>query len=129
MYVKKPFLDDANELSPAEKRKLERRHLLYYLRIWDANKDQLLGHLADVSTEGFMLVGEDKIPIEKEFQFEMRLPSIAGDQEAISFTAVSCWSSNDVNQMFFDTGFKFTEISQANVKRISDLIADYGLTS
>ena len=62
MYIHRPDISVNNkQLSPAEKRQLERRHLLYYLRMWDASHNKLLGHLADVSTEGFLLVGEEKI--------------------------------------------------------------------
>lgn len=130
MYVKRPtFSEEKQQLSPAEKRKLERRHLLYYLRIWDADNDRMLGHLADVSTDGFMLVSEEKIDNDKKFNIEMRLPSIAGETEAVAFAATSCWSTNDVNQMFYDTGFKFSDISEENVARIVSIIEEYGMGS
>ena len=128
MYVKSPFTHE-KKISPAEKRHLQRRHLIYYLRVWDTREDKLLGHLADVSTDGIMIVGEAPVESDKEYELKMMLPSVSGDAEPLVFKANSCWSSNDVNQQFYDTGFQFTEISAQTIKRIHDLIDDYGMTS
>jgi len=128
MYVQKPFISN-EQLSPAEKRNLQRRHLLYYLRLWDTEKNMLLGHVADVSVNGLMLVGEMQIPLNNEYQLEMKLPAAEGKAETLKFKAKSCWSSNDVNNLFFDTGFQFSEISDATVERVKDLIEEYGLSS
>ena len=127
MYVKNPFADKAVS-TPAEKRRIERRHLIYYLRVWDTAEDKLLGHLADVSTEGFMIVGETSVEVENEYALKMLLPSVSGDSEPLKFKARSCWSSNDVNRQFYDTGFQFTEISEQTVERIIDLIKEYGMS-
>ncbi len=133
MYINKPFDQAADHfLSPAEKRQLERHHLLYYLRIWDADKNCLLGHLADVSTEGFLLVGEDKLPTNQVYNIEMKLPSNHAEKnepESLSFKAETCWSSNDVNNQFYDTGFKFQDISADLVEKILAVIQDYGFNS
>ncbi len=135
MYIERPPYSNDKQLSPAEKRRLERRHLLYYLRMWDASHNKLLGHLADVSLEGFLLVGEEKLPLDQHVSFEMKLPVIQGDDEhdpdapkteSLFFKAVSCWSSNDVNEMFYDTGYKFTEISEETIQRINRIIDDWG---
>ena len=133
MYIERPNNTSVKQLSPAEKRQLQRRHLLYYLRMWDASHNKLLGHLADVSLEGFLLVGEEKIEIDKEISFEMKLPANYGDDaegevktESLFFKAVSCWSSNDVNELFFDTGFKYTDISDETRERIQNIIEDWG---
>jgi hypothetical protein len=133
MYIERPNNTGVKQLSPAEKRSLQRRHLLYYLRMWDASHNKLLGHLADVSLEGFLLVGEEKIEIDREISFEMKLPANYGEEgdaeiktESLFFKAISCWSSNDVNELFFDTGFKYTEISDETRERIQNIIEDWG---
>jgi len=127
MYVKNPFAEQAN-VTPAEKRQIQRRHLIYYLRIWDKTENKMLGHLADVSTDGFMLVGETPIEVNKEYSLLMRLPSVSGDMNPLEFKASTCWSSNDVNKLFYDTGFQFTDISAETVNRIRSLIAEYGMS-
>ncbi|MGD2119261.1 MAG: PilZ domain-containing protein [Chromatiales bacterium] len=126
MYIKKPFEHDEPVISAAERRTIKRRHLIYYLRVWDTASNRLLGHLADVSSEGFMLVGEEKIPSGQDFELEIRLPASADEMEALRFKAMSRWSSNDVNKLFFDSGFLFTDISDATLQRVTGLIDDYG---
>ena len=48
------FMDD--------QRKLKRRHLIYYLRVFDAESGDVLGHIIDIHTEGFLLISEHPIP-------------------------------------------------------------------
>lgn len=127
MYVKSPFTEKPT-ISPAEKRTLERHHLLYYLRVWDIDGDCLIGHLADVSTEGLMVVGEKKLESDKLYKLRMLLPSGAGEADPLEFNATTCWSSNDVNKMFYDTGFQFSDISPDTLGRIKNLIQEYGLS-
>lgn len=126
MYIKKPFEQDEPVISAAERRTIKRRHLIYYLRVWDTVKNRLLGHLADVSSEGFMLVGEEKIPAGHNFELEIRLPAAADQMQALRFKAMSRWSSNDINKLFFDSGFLFIDITPENLERIVQLIKDYG---
>ena len=127
MYVKSPFTEEP-VISPAEKRTLERRHLMYYLRVWDTKADQLIGHLADVSSEGFLIVGETQLEIDKEFELKMMLPATADSAEPLIFKANSCWSSNDVNKLFYDTGFQFTDISAETRERLNAIIEEYSLS-
>ena len=128
MYVKSPF-SDPPAISPAEKRNLERRHLMYYLRVWDTKADKLIGHLADVSVDGFLIVGESPVKLDIEYELKMMLPAAADSTEPLEFKANSCWTSNDVNKLFFDTGFQFTEISQETRERLDSIIDEYSLTS
>ena len=39
-----------------ERRRLKRRHLIYYLRVFNQATDQLIGHLVDLTTEGTLTV-------------------------------------------------------------------------
>ena len=126
MYVRNPFADRP-AISPAEKRTLERRHLIYYLRVWDLDQDKLIGHIADVSSDGLMLVGELKLDIDKAYNLKVLLPSSSGDSEPIEFSAKSCWSSNDVNKLFYDTGFQFLDISTESSERLQKIIKEYAL--
>lgn len=129
MYVRNPF-NDRPVISPAEKRALERRHLLYYLRVWDKDQEKMIGHIADVSTDGLMLVGELKLEIDKNYNLKVLLPSSAedGEPESIEFSAKSCWSSNDVNKLFYDTGFQFIDIPVETSEKLQAIMKEYSLS-
>ncbi|EGV51641.1 hypothetical protein QQ73_03155 [Candidatus Endoriftia persephone str. Guaymas] len=128
MYVKKPFEHSPQDNAAADDRRaIKRRHLIYYLRVWDSDSNALLGHVVDITTEGMMLVGEHSIPDGRSFDLEIRLPDRGGSGQlkSIHFKAVTRWSHNDVNRSFYDTGFYFEEPPGESIERVRALIAEY----
>jgi hypothetical protein len=109
-----------------EKRKLKRRHLIYYLRVFDKNNDQLIGHLIDITTEGVMLISEKPIKPNSDFQARMVLPTGIEGHKPVLFDARSVWCHRDVNPHFYATGFQLTGISQEDVETINRLIDKFG---
>jgi hypothetical protein len=103
-----------------------RRHLIYYLRVWDRKTKQLLGHIVDINTGGFMLISEQEIKPEQTFDLEIRWNTPDDKNLKIEFQAESRWSSNDVNQDFFDTGFKLLGQDEKVLEPISEMIEEYG---
>jgi len=108
-----------------ERRKLERRQLIYYLRVFDRDTGELLGHLVDITTEGVMLISEAPLEADKVFHLKMRLPEQMAGSREVGFDAVSRWSKQDVNPDFYDTGFQFMDISPENKEIIEDLIYEF----
>lgn len=109
-----------------EKRKLQRRHLIYYLRVFDRNTINLIGHLVDITSEGIMIISETPIEVGKSFQMRMILPKEFFGKEQINFDAISRWSDKDINPNFYDTGFQLENISDENIKIVTQLIEDFG---
>jgi len=109
-----------------EKRKYQRRHLIYYLRLFDRDTVNLIGHLVDLTAEGVMVISEAPIEIGKTFHMRMILPKEIIGKEQITFDAVSKWCAKDVNPSFYDTGFQLLDISEENIQIITQLIEDFG---
>jgi hypothetical protein len=127
MYVKSPSEHNAmNNPKPEDRRTVARRHLIYYLRAWDASNNRLVGHVVDITTDGFMLISEEPITIGKAYDFEVRLPNTQGDLQPMRFRAVCRWSNNDINKSFFDSGFEILEKSSDAVHTIQTMINSYG---
>jgi hypothetical protein len=103
-----------------------RRHLIYYLRVWDKNSDKLLGHIVDINTGGFMLISEQQIESEQVFDLEIHWKAPNDEEIKIQFKAESRWSSNDVNSAFYDTGFKLLGPSDDVLEPIKKMIEEYG---
>lgn len=95
----------------SEKRKLERRHLIYWLRVYGKKSNQIIGHVVNITKEGIMLISEDPIETNGYFQFRMALPEEMKVSKEISFEAKSVWCKNDKNPDFYNTGFQLTKIS------------------
>jgi hypothetical protein len=109
-----------------EKRSMKRRHLIYYLRIFVQDTNQMLGHLVDITPGGVMCISEELIESGKNFKLRMLLPSGIYGRDHLDFEAESRWSKRDINPDFFDTGFQFTLIDPKDQEIINHLIEEYG---
>ena len=112
-----------------EGRSLKRRHLIYYLEVYDQDSGELLGHLVDITTKGCKLVSKRPIEVGKHFNLQMVLPEDYFQTRSIKFKAESLWSSNDINPDFFDTGFKVEDISHEASDIIISLINQLGFNN
>jgi PilZ domain len=130
VYTKKPFEQTtASPAAPADRRTVRRRHLIYYLRVWDLAQDsaEVLGYLVDITTEGLLLISERPIPLDQVFTLEMRWQDEQQGDQSLRFRARSLWASPDVNPSFYDTGFRLEGGETANaLAPIQELIGRYG---
>ncbi|MHC4886468.1 MAG: PilZ domain-containing protein [Planctomycetota bacterium] len=105
----------------------KRRHLLYYLRVYDMASEELLGHLVDITTEGIMLISDRKLETDKLYQLRMEWPMEDGSKGMVKMEAESIWCRNDVNPDFYDTGFRLRNPNPELVKQIGLVIHSLGL--
>lgn len=103
-------------------RKLKRRHLIYYLEVFDEDTDKLLGHLVDLSTRGIKLVSKKAIATDRDYRLRMALPEGYFPENVIHFQGRALWSGNDVNPDFYDTGFEVANLDKEVRKVIIQLI-------
>lgn len=107
------------------KRTFHRRNLIYYLKVYDQANGELLGHMADITTEGILVVAEKPIEPNRTFNMDLMLPADMEGKEKIQFKAVSRWFDKDPNPDYYDIGFKFTDISIVDRNTIENLIMDF----
>ena len=118
--------DTGNTHSMGERRHVERRHLVYYLRAWDSNNNQMLGHIADFTSHGLMLISEEPIRVGDEYQLQVRVPDAQGSIRPLNFKAVCRWSGSDINNSLFDSGFEMVEKRSAAIYALQSLTNNYG---
>lgn len=109
-----------------ERRKVKRRHLIYYLRVFDRTTGRQIGHVVDLTADGLMLMSERPIRVGRTIPMRMALPGDGRSEETLEFEATSLWASQDVNPDFYDTGFKVEGLTRKQLARIETLIEDYG---
>ena len=90
-------------------RSVPRRHLIYYLRVFDTATGALMGNLVDISTRGIMLVADQPIESGKAFHLKMVLPDTVEGSKEVEFVAESRWCQNDTNKDFYDAGFELID--------------------
>ncbi|MEN8178139.1 MAG: PilZ domain-containing protein [Pseudomonadota bacterium] len=119
-------IDTADRTFPAERRNVQRRQLVYYLRAWDIDNSQMLGHIVDFTNHGLMLISEEPIQIGGEYSLEVRLPDSQGDIRPINFRAVCRWSGSKPNKPFFDAGFEVLEKASDEINTLHSMTNAYG---
>ena len=105
----------------SDRRKLKRRHLIYYSRVYDRANGKLMGHLMDITAEGVKLISEEPIEINQTFQLRMDLPEDIIAKPYIFLDAKSMWCSPDINPDFYNTGFRVYNMDPKDVELIDTI--------
>ncbi|MFH1134503.1 MAG: PilZ domain-containing protein [Pseudomonadota bacterium] len=108
-----------------DKRKLERKNLVYYLKVVDRSTGALVGKLADVSTEGIMLIHPSPLPVGTFYALRIDIPAHLEVKGPIDFDAECRWSKPDVNPDFFAAGLQFRNILPRDIETLEKLMEVY----
>lgn len=109
-----------------DRRKLKRRYIMFYSRVFDRSTGLLIGYLSDITTEGTMIISEEPIATDKTYRLNMDLPEDVFGKGHLTFIAKCVWSKPDVNPNFFMSGFQLENIDPLDVQIIQRIIEDYG---
>jgi len=94
-----------------EKRKLDRRTFSYYMRVLDAHTEKLVGHLVDISADGFKVDSQLGIPLNVDFMLRMDIPAEISNTKFITFAARSKWCKPDrFDPTSYNVGFQIMAI-------------------
>lgn len=110
-----------------EKRKLKRRHLIFFLRIFETTHDRLIGYLVDVTTQGIKIMSEEPIKVGCLHRFKILIDAWDENNKFLYFDAYSRWSQQNLKTDFYDTGFELMNMSPENLKAIEKIIDELGL--
>jgi hypothetical protein len=110
-----------------ERRKLKRRSLAYYMLVLDANTQEKLGHLVDITPNGLMMDCPKSLPLGNDFRLRLDISADVADKSYIKFTARAKWCLPDVVEPYlYDIGFSIIDISEHDteiIRHISDSYA------
>src|SRR5512141_455034 len=109
-----------------DRRRYKRRALAYYMLIADANTQETVGHLVDITPDGFMMDCPKAIPVGREFYLRLdTMPDVA-DKGYITFVARTVWCQPDVVEPYlFDVGFKIINVNSHDAEIIRRLSEKY----
>lgn len=109
----------------SEHRRLTRWHLIMYLRVYDRDTGELLGHVIDINKEGMRLISDKAVTAKKMFRLWVDVPKDGATHQRIQMEAESLWCSRDVNPDFFDTGFRIHTASTQALLQLQLLIEEF----
>ncbi len=108
-----------------EQRRAKREQTIFYLEVMDAEIDQPLGRLVDVTTEGIMVVHDNPLAVNREYRINVAIPRELNGSSIIAFKAVCRWCRQSVNQDYFDAGLQIVDISPNDQLRIEQVMKYY----
>jgi hypothetical protein len=110
----------------AERRKLERKYLVIYSRVFDRRSGQVIGYLGDLTPDGAMVIGDNRIEPGTVLNLRFDLPDMLDlKQDHLDIKARSVWCKPDVDPAFVNVGFQFQEPDAEDLKIVDMLIDLY----
>lgn len=88
-----------------EKRVQDRMCIYYYLKVFNAENHDLLGHLVDFNTKGIRIVSTNQYESGQEFRVSLKLPETVMGLTDIEFNVVCRHSTKSLNPTLFESGF------------------------
>jgi hypothetical protein len=115
----------------SEKRNLERRELIYYLKVRDQSDNNELGRMVDIHRMGLLLMGTKKLPVGKELAISIEMPKAMMDQgiKNVSLKAKIMWAKPSQTVSYTEHGLQFIEPSEEAQNTIDKLIQFFGMPS
>ncbi|HCK82426.1 MAG TPA: PilZ domain-containing protein [Candidatus Competibacter sp.] len=113
------------EPSGTEKRRLKRWYLVMYLRVYDRDTNELLGHIVDINKEGMRLVNDKPLPVNQIYRLRVDVPKEGAPRQRIHLEGETVWTGRDVNPDFYDTGFRMLNISTQALLQLQLLIEEF----
>lgn len=108
-----------------ENRTVERRRLVFYLRVFDQGSRDIIGHLTDISTAGLMLVSVRPIAADQVFDARLILPKEVAGRTELQLKIRCVWCRPDPIPNFHIAGFQFVEIDLEQKKLIDALTGEF----
>jgi hypothetical protein len=113
----------------SEKRGLERRELIYYLRVRDASNDQELGRMVDIHQKGLLVMGSRALIPERIYTISIEMPKAMMEQGINNVTSKAkvMWSRSSRTTSFLENGLMFIDPTPEAGRTIDRLIEFFAL--
>lgn len=109
-----------------ERRKLPRKYLMVYSRVFNRDTGKIIGYLSDLSHQGAMIISDDPLPenVMMHLRFDLPDPPLFS-AEHLNLNARVAWCKPDIDPAFKNIGFEFGAITDEQQKIIEDMIVAY----
>ena len=109
-----------------DRRKIPRKYLMVYSRVFDRVSGKVLGYLSDMNQLGAMIISDDPMvegtPI--SLRFDLPDPPLFSTDH-LNIEARIAWCQPDIDPAFYNIGFQFNSITEEQSRIIDDMIVAY----
>lgn len=108
-----------------ERRENKRKHLFYYLNLFDCETGEKAGRLVDISRSGLKLINKDKTATDIRRRLRLILPTTSFGKDWVEFEARVVWCERDINPDYYAAGLKFETIDRDDENTLHRALKDY----
>lgn len=109
-----------------DRRKVKRRFLLYYMRVYEGVTRRQIGNLVDITPQGMMVLSEDPYPEGTTIPLRLEVTEDVADKPFLEFSAHSLWSKPDITPNCYNIGFEILDLEPEDAKIIQRIIDIFG---
>lgn len=110
----------------SEKRKVTRRYLLYYTRVYDREGRQLLGNLVDITSSGAMILSNIPLPEGKIVHLRIELTEEVSEKPYLEISGQVRWHKPDIEPGMHNIGIEFLSTTEEQRQIIEKIVALHG---
>jgi hypothetical protein len=105
-----------------EGRKLKRRYLIYPLRVFDPDSNQLIGFIENITIEGMMLKTGQSFRTINRYQVKVLFGEEIHKTGHFEFSAECKWWDKDIYTGFYNAGFHLEDVSLEGIQILVNII-------
>ncbi len=94
-----------------KQRNRPRKNTPHPVKVFDAESNQVIGRVVDITADGLMMVGNVHLEPGRVFNLRIVLPPKSYGKNDISVQAEAVWCEQDTNPSYYQTGFKFQNLT------------------
>jgi hypothetical protein len=109
-----------------ERRKISRKYLAIYSRVFDRSSGRVIGYLSDLTDQGAMVISDSAVAENQDMSLRFDLPDPAlFSTDHLNIDTRIKWCRPDVDPAFYNIGFEFKSLTPEQAKIIEEMIVAY----
>ena len=109
-----------------DRRKSNRRFMLYYMPLYDAESMRQAGNLVDITPQGVMIVSEHPMVEGQTVRMRLELTGDVANKPFMEFKARCKWCRQDISPNLHSIGFEILDLAPGDAEIIQRIIETYG---
>jgi len=112
-----------------ERRIFDRVPASFFSEITCSETGRLVGHLADISLSGMMIIGAEELTSGEKMRVQVEMPRSADLPPRIEVAVTVCWSRPDVDPGTWVSGFEFMSGTDTAAHNVALLVRTLSVMS
>ncbi len=109
-----------------ERRKVSRKFLSYFIRVFDGDSRDQIGNLVDITSEGVMLLSPKPMSRGQVIHLRLEVTPDVSEKPFLEFSARSRWCKPDLEPSLYNIGFKILNLKKEEAEVILRINEVYG---